>query len=831
MTKKLINFSLALFLLIAYSSNAQTLKRTVLYTLAQNEKMVYEIGQNRFIVEPSENGYKFATIIENKKDNQNSLLIFNGKKFPIILWQEPYFNVQKANGYGFSFIKNNQTYINLSDTIYGPYEKCDIFYQDGEVGYSYKLLGKWYEYFNGNISGPYIGSSPNSQRNEYSLKINDKYAYVYKESNDKQDYYVNINGFSFGPYLNNQLAEPENSTPKVELFANGKYSIHYLKDDPYGLGEGGLYVDFNGKMYGPYEHNPFIPYSYTEDGSFIYWYSKEWMEEYINLNDSIFGPFQDIRDVVITSKKNYGYYFARDDYKTPEIDMYYVNINNKEFGPYSFAPKYGLKLLENGMFAFDFVQKSNMISQGKEIYNNYININGPIFGPYDDLFDYEIFEKGEYFFKYVKDNTVFVNINGNIKKQLDVDFDSLYVSCDFLNKKNEICANNEKKINNFNLYGVWGGYQPEFSVISNDSKHQLIYNEEPEEKGVAFKYNYVVVDGKKYGKALPVTASWYEERKSFVWSSIEGKDFVAYELTYDDEFKEYKTLKIKNDSIIHLGDLCFNNKDYNNAITFYMSAYSILKNKNILCKITNAKRAIKNAKKQTSIINGDKYFANKQFKEALVEYKLANEFEQSNDVTDKIKTTQEAIEKIDKYDSIITNGDTYFNQKKYKLAILEYNKASVVDNNSDINIKLRSCDAEISKIDSLQKLRIHLFIYIKTENDSIKNQRDVLKLQLLDKKKIYGQNYDSCMTFLSLNFTNRLSSITKLFDPNNREIIDTWNETDQKSLEELFNYKEEFEKYKMFHKTIKFAFETENKEKLKLLKSSDNPSEIISKYL
>lgn len=821
-----------IFLMIASTCNAQTLKRTALYTLSQTEKMVYEIGQNRIIVEPSENGYKYAAIIENKKDNQNSLLIFNGKKFPIIQQQEPYLDIQKTNGYGFSFIKNNQTYINLSDTIYGPYENCDIFYKDGEDGYSYKLLGKWYEYLNGNISGPYNGSSPNSQRNSYSVEVNNKYAYIYVNPDHNYDYYVNINGLSFGPYLNNQESEPTNTTPIVELFANGEYSIIYHKDDPYGLGEGGIYIDFNGKIHGPYEHNNYIPHSFAEDGSFLIGYQIDSGEKFININDSINILVDDIRDVCITKKNNFGYYFARNESGTDGADNYYVNINNKEFGPYeSYGSNGSLKLLENGMFAFGFAQKSNIISQGKEIYNNYININGSIFGPYDDLFDYEIFEKGEYFFKYAKDNTVFVNINGNVKKQLEVDFDSLYVSCDFLNKKSEICANNEKKINNFNLYGVWGGYQPEFSVVSNDSKHQLIYNEESEEKGVAFKYNYVVVDGKKYGKALPVTASWYEERKSFIWSSIEGKDFVAYELTYDDEFKEYKTLKIKNDSIIHLGDLCFNNKDYNNAITFYMSAYSILKNKNILCKITNAKRAIKNAKKQTSIINGDKYFANKQFKEAFVEYKLANEFEQSNDVTDKIKTTQEAIEKRNKYDSIITNGDTYFNQKKYKLAILEYNKASVVDNNSDINIKLRSCDAEISKIDSLQKLRIHLFTYIKTENDSIKNQRDVLKLQLLDKKKIYGQNYDSCMTFLSLNFTNRLSSITKLFDPNNREIIDSWNETDQKSLEELFKYKEEFEKYKMFHKTIKFAFETENKEKLKLLKSSNNPSEIISKYL
>jgi len=829
MTKRLTVFNFSILLLVASTCNAQTLKRTVLYTLAQNEQMVYEIGENRFIVEPSESGYKYATIIENKKDNQNSLLIINGKKSPIILKQEPYLDIQKTNGYGFSFIKNNQTYINLADTIFGPYEDGGVFIKNGEAGYSYQLLGKWYEYFKGNISGPYIGSSPNSQRNSYSISNNKKYVYIYVDQNHNDDYYVNINGANFGPYYNNNEVAPTNTIPRVELYRNGHYCLEYYDNGRNFSEEEGSYINFNGKIFGPY-HDRYFYHSYAEDGSFIFSYSKDWMQDYINLNNTIIGPFQDARDVIITDKNNFAYCFARDDNETPEIDMYYVNINNKEFGPY-FGSNGEIKLLENGMFAFVFEQKSNMISQGKEIYKNYININGSIFGPYDDVNDYEIFDKGEYFFKYVKDNTVFVNINGNIKKQLEVDFDSLYASCDFLNKKNEICANNEKKINNFNLYGVWGGYQPEFSVISNDSKHQLIYNEEPEEKGVAFKYNYVVVDGKKYGKALPVTASWYEERKSFIWSSIEGKDFVAYELTYDDEFIEYKTLKIKNDSIIQMGDLCFNNKDYNNAITLYMSAYSILKNKNILCKITNAKRAIKNVKKQTSIINGDKYFANKQYKEALVEYNIANKFEQTPEITDKIKAVQEAIVKKEKYDSIITNGDNYFKQNKYKLAVLEYNKASEIENNSEINNKLIDCNAEIHKIDSLQKLRIQLLTYIRTEYDTINNQRNILKLQLLDKKKVYGQNYDSCMTFLSSNFPNYFSSITKIFDPNNSDFSDLWNTEDQKSLEELLKFKEEFEKYKLFHKTIKFAVETENKDKLKLLKSSGNPIEIISKLL
>jgi hypothetical protein len=59
---------------------------------------------------------------------------------------------------------------------------------------------------------------------------------------------------------------------------------------------------------------------------------------------------------------------------------------------------------------------------------------------------------------------------------------------------------------------------------------------------------------------------------------------------------------------------------------------------------------------------------------------------------------------------------------------------------------------------------------------------------------------------------------------------DTWNETDQSALDLLTKFKEEFKLYEKFHNAVKTAFENENKVQLKLLKSSDDPKEIISKF-
>jgi hypothetical protein len=108
-----------------------------------------------------------------------------------------------------------------------------------------------------------------------------------------------------------------------------------------------------------------------------------------------------------------------------------------------------------------------------------------------------------------------------------------------------------------------------------------------------------------------------------------------------------------------------------------------------------------------------------------------------------------------------------------------------------------------------------------------------LKTSLDDKKKVYGTNYELCMNQLNSKFQSYFSSVNSMFYSNKTtglKIEDTWNETDQDALDLLTKFKEEFSKYEKFHNAVKIAFETKNKDGLKLLKSSDNPNEIINKF-
>ena len=108
-----------------------------------------------------------------------------------------------------------------------------------------------------------------------------------------------------------------------------------------------------------------------------------------------------------------------------------------------------------------------------------------------------------------------------------------------------------------------------------------------------------------------------------------------------------------------------------------------------------------------------------------------------------------------------------------------------------------------------------------------------LNVSLTDIKTVYGKNYEKCMNMLSSNFTSYFSSVNELFSSNNTNgliIEKTWNNSDQNALDLLLKFKEELEPYEKFHKSVKTAFETGNKDQLKQLKISDEPVEIIKKF-
>lgn len=202
----------------------------------------------------------------------------------------------------------------------------------------------------------------------------------------------------------------------------------------------------------------------------------------------------------------------------------------------------------------------------------------------------------------------------------------------------------------------------------------------------------------------------------------------------------------------------------------------------------------------------------------------------------KLKLENEIIEqrrKNEKYLNLVFKGDSLFANKNFNEALREYSSAYYIESSREIKIRIKKVEDEINTIDSLQRIRAEKLYYLKTRNKEIDSEKTSLRQSLETEKNIYGRNYELCMSQLSKNFNEYFVSLDSLFRQNKTTgliIQDSWNELDQKALDLLVEVIKEFDVYEKFHKSVKEAFEVGNKEKLKLLKSSDEPMEIINKF-
>ncbi len=64
------------------------------------------------------------------------------------------------------------------------------------------------------------------------------------------------------------------------------------------------------------------------------------------------------------------------------------------------------------------------------------------------------------------------------------------------------------------------------SLQDKSKKHQFLCN---------YEYDYVMIDGKRYGKSVPVKAFYDEENNSFAWTCVEGQELVLYSYKLSDK--------------------------------------------------------------------------------------------------------------------------------------------------------------------------------------------------------------------------------------------------------------------------------------------------------
>jgi hypothetical protein len=511
---------------VATSAFGQTPQREVVFTLNANE-VIYK---NEYALFQTLNQNRFACITHDTITNKYTF-VFNGQRIKTVSEIRKdyidcidYVNPGEAKGYAFSYKENGKWYINYHGVVDGGFENMrweddyDVRTSERDYDYLYKLVGSWYTSKNGkkkranvieriykdgqyyvNVDGSTVGG-PYDDIDDYTFTESGKYTYSYKD-NDK--YYVNINGSIVGgPYddiddytftesgkyaysykdndeyyvnINGSIVgEPYDYIHYLTFTESGKYAYRYADNGKY-------YVNINGSIVGRLsdDYNPYIGYiRLTESGKYAYEYEDN-DKYYVNINGSIVGgPYDDIDYLTLTESGKYAY-----RYKENDNDKWYVNVNGSTVGGSYDEYIYDLRLTESGKYAYKY--KDN----GKW----YANINGSTVGPYDYIGDLTLTEGGKYSYDFRKDRKNYINTNGVVT------VDKAYRIFD--------TDNYEKALDLLDL-------------TSKDGKHSFYSS---------YKYEYVVIDGRPYGKS-PAINGWYNESKNaFIWNAVEGRELVVYE--------------------------------------------------------------------------------------------------------------------------------------------------------------------------------------------------------------------------------------------------------------------------------------------------------------
>ena len=210
-----------------------------------------------------------------------------------------------------------------------------------------------------------------------------------------------------------------------------------------------------------------------------------------------------------------------------ENEKYYANINGNTSG--GFALIYNLILTENGKYAYLYEENEK----------RYVNINGNTSGGFANIQDLRLTESGKYAYFYEENGRWYININGNISEDFD-NYDNVTLTESgryvysykkngkkHINNNDNITSNNTlsyNRLDNDNNVSCWGTDGDVLELNSNNDGHSFYSS---------YEYEYVVIDGRPYGKSPAIQAEYDNKKNAFIWTAIESKELVVYEYKLD----------------------------------------------------------------------------------------------------------------------------------------------------------------------------------------------------------------------------------------------------------------------------------------------------------
>ena len=333
------------------------------------------------------------------------------------------------------------------------------------------------------------------------------------DGTDKYEYWVNRGGKMDGPY-EYVWFDADDDELKSKTY-------HYVLADR-------VYDNVDGKVI-PSKGIFKMPYYYA---SVVHNENSEDRNTYISVNgviEKFFGGYRDLyikgNNYIVMTK--YGCYFNGKKVSSG-AEVNYSNVLCNDKGDYAYVHK--------SDFEYYIVRNGVQINEKgyKEITKLYLTENGDMAYCYDNKIHLPgMIEDTELKCKYISS---FIYCDGGryALRYVDDNYDR-YVKTD----KAE--------------YGPYDGYIGDIKIAENGdcyyevSSQQYCNGKKLENSGrkecnmdvnghsfyFSYDYDYVVIDGQRFGKAFPFEYRYDKDKNAFVWYCLEGRDLTIYEYALD----------------------------------------------------------------------------------------------------------------------------------------------------------------------------------------------------------------------------------------------------------------------------------------------------------